>query len=130
MNKKLQKQLLNKYPKLFHSTRECPLTERGIECNLGWYDILDNLSEYIQQYIDWNKCEQIYFVQIKEKLSSLRIYHEPHNPNLQLLIDYTSFLSSKTCEDCGTTEKVTTNKKGWMRTLCAACRKEHNKEKI
>ena len=59
MNSKLEKELVEKYPKFFDYLKEykgdmiLPM-QFGIECGDGWYWLLDNLMESIQRYIDGN----------------------------------------------------------------------------
>ena len=127
MNPELQEKLFNKYPKLFIKNKPAtkPFDQWGIECWDGWFNILDNLCEYIQNYINNNKYEQIRFTQIKQKLSTLRIYHEPYNEKIQPAINYAEFLSSKVCEKCGALENVSRNSKGYILTLCDKCRKDN-----
>jgi len=55
MTPKKQKSLYDKYPKIFASASK-PMTETcmcwGIECDDGWYDILDTLCAQIQHHCD------------------------------------------------------------------------------
>jgi hypothetical protein len=56
VKEELEKQLFEKYPKLF-SNREnlrSPLCY-GIECGDGWFNLIDITCKQIQNYIDWQR---------------------------------------------------------------------------
>ena len=59
MNKELTNKLFDKYPKIF-AQKNLPMSESlvcfGFEHGDGWYDILDNLCEKIQQHVDESGC--------------------------------------------------------------------------
>lgn len=82
MNSKLEKELVEKYPKFFDYLKEykgdmiLPM-QFGIECGNGWYWLLDNLMESIQGYIDGNA----YKSRIKNK------YVRSFTKNLNKIID-------------------------------------------
>lgn len=56
MNQVLDKQLCEKYPKIF-ADRYKPMTETamcwGFECGDGWFNIINILCSNIQSHIDW-----------------------------------------------------------------------------
>ena len=56
MKKELQDKLYEKYPKLY-AQRHLDMRQTamcwGIACGDGWYNIIDNLSETIQNRSDW-----------------------------------------------------------------------------
>ena len=171
MNPELEKQLVEKYPTLFKFHGGSPsetCMAWGCEHDDGWYDLLDNLCQYItavcrgnmvvkykDDYIktdEEKKVEretglknahipvpQARFSQIKEKFAGLRIYFDMYHdiPDEELAkyddedyskqydrywnevsnaINFTEFLSHKTCEICGKKGKV--NRNGWWKTLC------------
>ena len=87
MNKKLQNDLVKAYPKIFKNV------DFGIECNDGWYDLLDTLCYTMQRHcdvantryiIETDKYQfvvegdpeyvQVVAAQVKEKLGELRFY--------------------------------------------------------
>jgi hypothetical protein len=55
MNQKLTRQLFEKYPKIF-AGKDKPITESlisfGLECDIGWYWLIDQLCGAIQSYVD------------------------------------------------------------------------------
>lgn len=66
MNDKLDKQLCEKYPKIFKDRYADMRTTAmcwGFECGDGWYNIVDKLCANIQSHIDWSR---------KQRLSDLR----------------------------------------------------------
>lgn len=58
MNLELDKQLCEKYPKIF-ADRNKPMTETcmcwGFDHGEGWYNIIDSLCSNIQHHIDWTQ---------------------------------------------------------------------------
>ena len=61
MKQSLDKQLCEKYPKIF-ADRYKPMTETamcwGFECGDGWYNILNQLCSNIQSHIDWKRKQK------------------------------------------------------------------------
>lgn len=148
MNKqKKWKDLYDKYPDMFVNKHKSPMESCmsfGIECDLGWYDILSSLCWLIQQhennisshikYLEKNnpeklKEEQEYFSvrfdQIKEKFGGLRVYFSGGDEYVEGLVDMAESFSYKICEFCG--ERGNPNKEGWIITLCESCR--HNRKR-
>ena len=77
MKKELDDKLTKKYPKIFKDRyvdiKKSPIGF-GIECDNGWYWLIDNLCQNIQSYIDNNehlKIDQVIATQIKEKFGRL-----------------------------------------------------------
>ena len=94
----------------------------GIECNIGWYDILSSVCYRIKQY-EKNKKSDYYpvtFDQIKEKWGGLRIYHSGGDDYVDGVITMAEEMSYKICERCGCPGSP--NKQGWVMTLCDNCR--------
>lgn len=137
MNQELQNQLIKKYPSLFSlkDNKTEPIGAYGIECDAGWYDILDSLCFMIAQQernIEGNnkyritqnqqpvEHEPFKFTQIKEKFGVLRIYYNGGNEYIRGLIGMAECWSYKTCETCG--EKGQADKKGWIKVLCDKCK--------
>jgi hypothetical protein len=133
--------LYHKYPDFFLNKNKKP-TEScmsfGIECGLGWYDILSSLCWKIKQHEDsiiwqteWNQKTNpeyrseyftVKFDQIKEKFGGLRIYFSGGDEYVEGLVSMAEEFSYKICEDCG--ERGKPNSNGWIATLCDNCRKE------
>ena len=140
MNSNLEKKLYDNYPELFFTFNDMnPQLSLmwGIECEDGWYNIIDSLCQQIvkpyREKFNKAKNEKEYekaiynsnviptIVQIKEKWGSLRIYAINTTKEQEILIDFAENFSLKICEFCGTSEDVVSYKKGWHKTLC----KEH-----
>lgn len=136
--------LYEKYPLLFEN-KDKPPTQScmcfGIECDLGWYDILSDLCFMIAQHerniegnnkyrISQNKepveYRPVKFDQIKEKFGGLRVYFSGGDDYVDGLVGMAESWSYRTCENCG--ERGKANDGGWIVTLCDKCRnnKSHN----
>jgi len=157
MNTKLEKKLFNKYPKLFRQ-KDLPVDRTamcwGLQCDDGWYDLIDKVCEYLQDMINWNNWPQIEFNTVKEKFGGLRIYwdmkckgEKEFNEDKKLKKKYSSYteyrnhcyniyefidgaislaehLSYSICELCGK-EGKRRNIYGWVHTLCDDCVKKY-----
>jgi len=128
MDESLQKQLFEKYPKIFkiNNPKTCPLDQRGIECGSGWYNIIKCLMFEIQSHVDKNNLPQPECSQIKEKFGLLRIYTSNRDSHINFLLNNAEEDSINFCEKCGTEENVAQNKSGYIETLCRFCRKKNN----
>lgn len=115
MNKKLDEQLCQKYPRLYrgrHSTTERTLMGRGFECGDGWYTLIDVVSELLTKH-----DQGIYAVQVKEKFGGLRFYHSGGD-NYTLGVEMTAeTLSKYICELCGAPGFLNSDS-GWWSTRC------------
>jgi len=118
--------LFEKYPKIFpvedRADLRVSLMAFGFECGDGWFQIVDNLCERIQNYVDLHKCEQVVAKQVKEKYGELRFYVDSAPYEVYTMIDEATRLSHLICESCGTNEKVFQTT-GWVFTTCYACHK-------
>lgn len=122
MRAELQRKLKDAYPQIFrqlhNSTPMRSLMAFGIECNDGWYDLIDRLCADIMAM---NPPEDFEAHQIKEKFGGLRFYAGPASNEIFDRIEKAEEESFTICEDCGTTENVTVEG-GWILTLCQTCR--------
>jgi hypothetical protein len=124
MRDELDKQLCEKYPKIFvnrHGNMRETAMCWGFEHGDGWYNIIDHLCNNIQNYIDWkNQKEevvtQVVAEQVKEKFGTLRFYYSGGNEYIRGLVTMAESMSGVTCEECGTPGKQRGG--GWIRTLC------------
>lgn len=127
MNKKLTKQLYDKYPKIFRQ-KDLPMTETcmcwGIDTGAGWYDLIDTLCGLLQWDIDYNRHPQIEASQVKEKLGTLRFYVNGSDDKQDGYIDFAEYLSGFICEECGSNKNVTQSKGVWIYTRCPSCMKK------
>lgn len=132
MNNQLEKQLFEKYPKIF-AGKNMPIIKNlmsfGCECDDGWYWLIDNLCNTIQQYIDNNKhlnVSQVIATQVKEKYGGLRFYCQGGDETIDGMIWFAENLSFNICEICGNTKEVKQTE-GWIKTLCINCYNQQNK---
>ena len=137
MKPELEKQLFEKYPKIFKQKDSSPMETCmcwGIECGDGWYDLINCLCFHLQFNTDHNKYPQVEAVQVKEKFGTLRFYYnilsnsddkyfERHCGSIDGMVSIIEFLSLKTCERCGSINNVSQTE-GWIQTLCEECKKE------
>ncbi len=91
-----------------------------ISCGDGWYEPILKASVSLQVLIDLGT--DFYAEQVKEKFGGLRLYVNLYNEEIDEIIKTAEAECWKTCEDCGTTENVSTEGPGWIRTLCVQCR--------
>jgi hypothetical protein len=150
--------LYEKYPYMFsnrHKSRRESCMSFGVECSLGWYDIVSNVCYMIKQHeenIIWQKEYEkkqdakiqkdfgikieenkeyipVKFDQIKEKFGGLRIYHSGGDDYIDGVISMAESFSYEICEICG--ERGKPNKGGWIVTLCDKCRsKSYDKNTV
>jgi hypothetical protein len=137
MTEKSWDTLYEKYPDLFANIdNKHSCMAFGIECNMGWYDIISSICYRIQRYEKNKKyrtelnqkkdplyISDYYYVafdQIKEKYGGLRIYFTGGDEYIQGVIDMAEEISYKICERCGCPGSP--NKQGWIMTLCDNCR--------
>ena len=136
--------LYEKYPDLFQnrlkSPRESPMGF-GVECNLGWYEIISSVCWMIAQhernidgnrkYLEKNDPEKltslpeyfpVKFDQVKEKYGGLRLYFSGGDEYIRGMVRMAEAFSYKVCEVCG--NKGEPNKGGWITTLCDSCRQQ------
>ena len=99
----------------------------GIETGDGWYWLINNLCKAIQDYIDWNKKDQVEASQVKEKFGRLCFYTDGSDDMVEGIISFAEMLSVEICEDCGSLDDVT-SEGSWVRTRCKNCRNELSKK--
>ena len=135
MNKKLQKELATNYQKIFKNV------DFGIECNDGWYDLLDALCSRISLHcmaqntryiVETDKYEfvlendpeyvQVVAAQVKEKMGELRFYVDGGDATTQGMIQMAEAMSSRICELCGNPARDNKGS-GWLHTTCTVCNK-------
>lgn len=130
MKKELENKLFEKYPKIFRqkdlSAKETAMCW-GITCGDGWYELINALCSHLQHNIDNNSGEkytQIEAVQVKEKLGGLRFYVDSCSDYQSGAIHFAERMSYKICEECGTTNNVTTaeDENSCKQSLCTTCR--------
>ena len=132
MSPEKQAELFKRHPKIFSDLK-------WMECDDGWFDLIDMLCQVIQN--EWNnhsyrmteeeKAEgQPLAVQVKEKFGGLRFYIVGGNANEVIYgaIRMAECMSFKICESCG----VPGHKQpgGWIKTLCDPCQEKRNVRKL
>jgi hypothetical protein len=88
----------------------------GIDCNDGWFHIINNLCFSIYSYCkNYDKpCPDV--VQVKEKFGTLRFYVNNGDDTIHQLINFAEGMSVSTCEICGNIGRTVGG--GWVSTLC------------
>lgn len=90
---------------------------------MRWYKILPDLH-----YVNVN-IPQVVVLQVKEKMSGLRFYYQGGDDEICGMIKLAEAMSYSICEDCGEfSNKVSQNKKGWIKSLCPRCMKKYMKK--
>ena len=144
MKLELQKELATNYPTIFKNiggdeTKTC--MAHGIQCNDGWYDLLDSLcyrisihctAQNTRYIVETDKYEfvvegdpeymQVVAAQIKEKMGELRFYVDGGDATTEGMIQMAEQMSTRICELCGSPAK-TSRDSGWLHTTCDACNK-------
>ena len=124
MKAELENKLYEKYPGIFRQKdMSCQETCMcwGISTGDGWYNLIDDLCDKIQKYIDVTGKEQVEAMQVKEKFGGLRFYIGGADDIVYNYIYEAESESYKTCEACGGKEDVSQTKGGWITTLCGEC---------
>ncbi|MDP1666126.1 MAG: hypothetical protein Q8L79_13525 [Methylobacter sp.] len=117
MNKELDKQLCQSYPRLYrgrYGDIKSTLMCWGFGCGDGWYTLLDVISGLLTKH-----NPEICVVQVKEKFGGLRFYHSGCDA-YSLGVEMTAgTLSHYICEICGAPGLLNDND-GWWSTRCDA----------
>lgn len=134
MKQDLQEKLIKKYPELFVGTSKS-ITESmmafGLECGDGWYDLIDEMCQKIEDYVAEHHPEHpVEFFQIKEKYGELRVYVGSASEGVFDIIEEAESKSTSICEQCGRTGVIRDGRYGWIATLCkdgTGCRVGYHK---
>lgn len=96
-----------------------------IECNRGWFDLLDKLCTDIEKILNKDKLLKDTFMinQIKDKFGGLRFYTDSVTDEIDKLIVDAEDKSFTVCEICGENAKKHIIR-GWITTLCDKCAKK------
>lgn len=129
MKEELQLKLVEKYPKILADFRGNPMETCmawGIECDDGWYKLLDTCLEKIQHLCELvsSKGEEYQIVasQIKEKYGTLRFYYGGIGGDriaddiVDDIIAEAERASARICENTGADGAVC-RRGSWIRTL-------------
>lgn len=87
----------------------------------GWRTLIAGLSAVIEAHIKYKLPEevrdQVYIVQMKQKMGSLRVYMSHSIPEIEGAILMAQIMSQSLCETCGNAAQKR-NIKGWLTALC------------
>lgn len=130
MKHELELKLYNKYPKILQDCGKSPMESCmsfWMECDDGWYELLDKCMEKLQYFCDLCSKEgeevQVVAAQIKEKYGTLSFYTSVYgaskveNSIIDDIISEAERKSAYTCEVTGNPGEIC-KKGGWFRTLC------------
>ncbi len=138
MDKALDDKLVADFPKIFrdrNKTADLTCMAWGFECGDGWYNLIHDLCETIQNRIDSSSIHfpQIIAGQVKEKFGSLRFYYSLdygklteeekdevgyyHENEIEGMISFAEHLSAHICETCGARGEIR-YKQGWYYCAC------------
>ena len=128
MNIELQKLLLCRYPNFLRKSADMrPFDERGIECEDGWFEMIDQLCSACEDEIEGliarglDKSTWPRVSQIKEKFGSLRFRVTGKvSAGLHHKFSGAEQASLLTCESCGKPGRL--RRKNGIRTHCDSCR--------
>ena len=129
MKSELELELVKKYPKILRDYKGDKMKTCmawGMECDDGWYDLLDKCIEKLQYFCDLctsnDREVQVVASQIKEKYGTLSFYTSVYGSNsiehsiIDNIIDAAEMKSARTCEVTGK-EGTICKRGGWYRTL-------------
>jgi hypothetical protein len=138
MNKELELRIVNRWPDWFDVKGDLrrTLMPFGFDCGDGWFDLIWNLCEEIEEILPKldklqrvenkldNAPKQFEVVQVKQKFASLRFYVNGNadyeiNQKIFDLISKAEDLSGKTCEECGQPGEIRGER--YLQTLCETC---------
>ena len=129
MSPDLDKQLCEKYPKIFARVT-------WTEHDDGWYHIIDSLCATIQSHInhkrktepfasltneEFDEIHQTRIAQVKEKFAGLRFYVDNADDYVRGAIDNAENISFKICEICSSPGHKGNSRRTWIKTLCEKC---------
>lgn len=129
MTPEITAKLYQAFPALYRG-KDKPLQEscmsRGFECEDGWFDLIWNLSQAIEEsaqasglsptHSNWPEA-----FQVKQKFGRLRMHVLHKTDEMSILIDAASEASQSICEICGATPAHSVVINRWVQTLCSEC---------
>ena len=129
MKSELELELVKKYPKILKDYKGDKMETCmawGMECDDGWYNLLDKCMEKLQYLCDLCTSSeqevQVVASQIKEKFGTLSFYTSTYGANsiessiIDDIITEAEIRSAHTCEVTGK-EGTVCKRGGWYRTL-------------
>lgn len=113
--------IIEKYPHLYEYMK-------FIECNSGWFDLINELSNKLEKLIikfkleDNDSPEALYprASQVKEKFGKLHFYMTTETDEMAEVIEEAEKKSTEICECCGKEGVIL--QASWLTCLCENCR--------
>lgn len=121
MSPELEQALYDRYPRIFAGRNASPSEScMGWGCMVGdgWYALLDDLCDKLQQETDRRGAPQIVATQVKEKFGSLRFRVREASPRQRVWIRRAERASMRTCEVCGRLGSLIHGLESGARTRC------------
>lgn len=112
--------LFNKYPKIF-----VQYICKDFSIQHGWYPLIDELCQKIQENVDERKINQIRAIQVKQKFGSLRFYVNYHDEEISKYIQEAENKSMTICTRCSNNGTMR-DCDGWYDILCNDCLLKNN----
>lgn len=132
MNPENTQKLYAAFPRLYRGRSKPPEVSSmamGFDCNDGWFDLIWNLSQAIEdvarrdghdpQSEDWPEAAQV-----KQKVGALRFHLAKNTNTFAALVDNAMKASEEICEVCGAPGAMSADIQSGVRTVC----NEHNRE--
>lgn len=120
MRKSLSNKLYLRFPELFKG-RNKPMTESlmcfEFDCGDGWYDLIYEVCERIEQQAAIDNVPVPEAVQVKQKLGGLRFYLRTATMPMLDIIEEAETQSESTCEICGD-HGERFSYRGYIKTRC------------
>ena len=114
-----QEALYRKHPAIFRQ-KDLPETVtcmcRGIECDDGWYVIIDSLCCVLEAHAALAGHPVVAAVQVKQKFGTLRFSVDDSCPWCEGAVEFAEIVSGHVCEASGRPGTAVV-RKGWCRTL-------------
>ena len=124
MREDLEDQFFERFPKLFPNGKDVDpkisLMYYGFGCRDGWFKLIWELCEDIEEIIEDEGPEDFFVVQVKQKFGGLRFYTSEPNNKIYELITIAENDSVSICEDCGEFGTLRRGQ-GLLRTACDSC---------
>jgi hypothetical protein len=121
MNTQNTETLFNRFDFLYRGRYLLPTENRmsdGFDCDDGWYELIYDLSEQLEQYRQAHpEAAELMVMQVKQKFGELRFHVHPRLPEVQAIIDATSARSRQCCEVTGQPGQLH-QCQGYYQTLC------------
>ncbi len=120
--------IFRRHPAILGAADEASCMSDGLQVGDGWLPLLDRMCLAL---CDAGLGGLIVAAQVKEKFGGLRFYFDAERQLTQAEMRLAKYITKAaetesllTCEECGETDDVTANEKGYVRTLCPACREK------